>query len=391
MVTKRELSKWDRLALLGLFPLFAARLLVFFAIRRSPALHWRQRLALSFLQAQRATFPPHYLRWLIRRTTTSEAIVGYSVKQGIPHKSVTLDAATTAYGDIQGGIPAPTIHFLTPTSVKDDGGGTTLFYFHGGGFVNPLRGPAHMPFIMRCAAACGAKQAVVLEYCLAPEHPYPAQLVQCIAALRYLLDETGRRPDELVLAGDSAGGQLIGALLAHLVQPSPYAAPVKLDGKFRAALFVSPFVRLPPTTGDYDSYETNRKKDYIDRPQVDEFMGAFKGRNDEIWTNLCHGKGSDDVWKQVFARGPQGLVRKKMIIVGTAEILLDCCRVFAETHVRAETVVANRDTDCREFKGKDTVLVECEGEVHVQVALDSAVGYQKGTMERAIMSWLAGL
>ncbi|KAH6839620.1 Alpha/Beta hydrolase protein [Chaetomium sp. MPI-CAGE-AT-0009] len=375
-----ELSKWD-----------PARFLVFFTICKNPTLHWRQRLALSFLQAQRATFPSHYLRWLTRRVPTSGAIVGYSVKQGIPHTSVTLDATTVAYGDIQGGIPAPTLHFLTPASVNGDGNGPTLLYFHGGGFVNPLRGAAHMPFIMRCATACGAKQAVVLEYSLAPEHPYPAQLVQCIAALRYLLGEVGLRPDELVLAGDSAGGQLVGALLAHIVQPSPYAAPVKLDGKFRAALFVSPFVRMPPATGNYDSYEANGKKDYLNRPQVDKFMAAFKGKNDEIWTDLCHGRGSDDVWAQVFARGPRGLVKKVMITVGTAEILLDCCRVFAEAHVRAEIVVARRDTDYREFEGKEMVLAECEGEVHVQVALDSVVGYEKGIMERAIMSWLGSL
>jgi acetyl esterase/lipase len=248
-----------------------------------------------------------------------------------------------------------------------------------------------MPFIMRCAAACGAKQAVILAYSLAPEHPYPAQLVQCIAALRYLLDETGLQPGELVLGGDSAGGQLVGALLAHVVQPSPYAAPVKLDGKFRAALFVSPFVRLPPKAGNFESWETNGRKDYIDRPQVDDFMAAFKGKDDEIWTNLCGSKGSGDVWSRVFARGPHGLVHKVMITAGTAEILLDCCRVFADTHVKAETVAASRDTDYSEFEGKDMVLAECEGEVHVQVALDSAVGYNKGSMERAIMSWLASL
>lgn len=309
----------------------------------------------------------------------------------MPYKSVTIHTATTAHGASQGDIPAPTLHFLTPASVNDDGSGPTLLYFHGGGFVNPLRGPAHMPFIMGCATACGAKQAAILEYSLAPEHPYPAQLVQCIAALRYLLGEMSLRPDEVVLGGDSAGGQLVGALLAHIVQPAPYAAPVKLDGKFRAALFVSPFVRLPPKAGNFDSYETNGQKDYINRPQVDEFMAAFKGKDDEIWTDLCGAKGSDDVWSRVFARGPHGLVHKVMITAGTAEILLDCCRVFAEAHVRAETVVANRDTDYRAIEGKDMVLAECEGEVHVQVALDSAVGYNKGSMEQAIMSWLASL
>jgi acetyl esterase/lipase len=242
-----------------------------------------------------------------------------------------------------------------------------------------------MPFIMRCAGACRAKQVVILEYALAPEHPYPAQLVQCVATLRYLLEEMDLSPGDLVLAGDSAGGQLIGALLVHLVRPSPYAPPLKVDRQFRAALFVSPFVRLPTKGG---SYKSNDGRDYIDRPQVDTFMAAWEVKSDEIWANLCGVGESDEVWSKVFAGNSQGLVRKVMVTVGTAEILLDCCRVFAKEHVRAETVVATRDTDWEVFEGKDMVLVECEGEAHVQVALDSVVRYDKGVMARAIESWL---
>jgi acetyl esterase/lipase len=192
-------------------------------------------------------------------------------------------------------------------------------------------------------------------------------------------------PSDLVLAGDSAGGQLIGALLVHLVHPSPYAPPLKVDGQFRAALFVSPFVRLPTKGG---SYESNDGRDYIDRPQVDTFMAAWEVKTDEIWANLCGVGESDEVWSKVFAGNSQGLVRKVMITVGTAEILLDCCRVFAKEHVRAETVVATRDTDWKVFEGKGMVLVECEGEAHVQVALDSVVRYDKGVMACAIQSWL---
>jgi acetyl esterase/lipase len=325
---------------------------------------------------------------LNRRVSTGEAILRHCDKHNIPHRIVTLDATNTSDRAVEASIPAPTLHFLTPPSAPANETGSTLVYFHGGGFVNPLRGAAHMPFIMRCAGACRAKQVVILEYALAPEHPYPAQLVQCVATLRYLLDEMGLRPDDLVLAGDSAGGQLVGALLAHLVKPSPYAAPIKLDGQFWAALFVSLFVRLREGAGSYD---TNDGRDYLSRSQVDGFMSAWKANGGEIWADLCGADGSGDVWRHVFARGSQGLVRKAMVAVGTADILLDSCRVFGKEHVQAETVLAGRHTDYRVFEGKDMVLAECEGEVHVQVALDSVVGYKKGSMEHAIMSWLAHL
>ncbi|AEO57209.1 hypothetical protein MYCTH_2117751 [Thermothelomyces thermophilus ATCC 42464] len=361
-----KLSPWDRIVLVGLFPLFG----------NYPGLHWRQRLALTFLQAQRAAFPIRHLRWLTRRVSTGEAVVRYCSKNKIPHKSVVIDSPAAASG-IEG-VPAATLHLLTVPIVEEDVPGRTFLYFHGGGFVNPLRDVAHMPFIMQCAEACHARQAVILEYALAPEHPYPAQLVQCVATLQYLLGEMKLRPEDIVLAGDSAGGQLVGALLAHLAQPSPYAAAITVDGQFRAALFVSPFVRMPPDEG---SYEANHGKDYLNRPQV--------------WANLCGVEQGADIWKLVFARGrgrgDRGLVLKAMVTVGTSEVFLECCRSFAKEHVGAETVFVGRQTDCRVLGGMDRVLVECEAEVHVQAALDCAVGYNEGAMQRAIASWLAGL
>lgn len=314
----------------------------------------------------------------------------YCRNNNIAHKTITVDDTTLAssVADDSICVPPPTLHFLTVPAGPDEENSATLFYFHGGGFVNPLRGAAHMPFIMRCAAACRAKQVVILEYALAPEHPYPAQLVQSVVTLRYLLEEMQLRPENLVLAGDSAGGQLVGALFAHLVQPSPYVSPLQVDGQFRAALFVSPFVGLPTTDGS--SYESNDGRDYLNRQQVDGFMtAAWKGRQDEIWANLSGAGTSDEVWSKVFAGDSRGLVRKVLVTVGTAEIFLNCCRDFAKRHARAETVVASRGKDWRVLEGKNRVLAECEGEVHVQVALDSAVGYDKGLMERAIMSWLA--
>lgn len=308
----------------------------------------------------------------------------YCSKNGIPHEAVVIDSAATVSG--VDGVPAATLHVLTIPAVKENAPGRTLVYFHGGGFVNPLREIAHMPFIIQCARACHARRAAILEYALAPEHPYPAQLVQCVATLRYLLDEMKLRPEDIVLGGDSAGGQLVGALLAHLVRPSPYAAAIKLDGQLRAALFVSPFVRMPPEDG---SYEANHSKDFLNRPQVDRFMSAWKGPKDEVWANLCGVEQGTDIWKLVFASGDRSVAQKAMVTVGTSEVFLECCRSFAREHVGAKAVLVGRNTDCSVFRGMDRVSAVCEAEVHVQAVLDCAVGYNEGAMRRAIMSWLA--
>ncbi|TQN37539.1 acetyl esterase/lipase [Blastococcus colisei] len=98
------------------------------------------------------------------------------------------------------------------TLVPADGDpGTALLYLHGGGFTTGS--PAtHRALATHLAAASGAT-AHVLDYRLAPEHPFPAALDDVLAAYRELLDR-GVTPARTALAGDSAGGWL--ALTAAL-------------------------------------------------------------------------------------------------------------------------------------------------------------------------------
>ncbi|GAB1321100.1 hypothetical protein MFIFM68171_11310 [Madurella fahalii] len=338
-----ELTIWDSVAFAWLFPLVVGRWLVYYTFCKNAVLHWRQRLALTFLQAQRANFPTRHLRWLVRHGSTRAAIQRYCDRHSIPHKTTTLDATSTSDNPSLS-IPPPTLHMLTPNTPH--GSGSTLFYLHGGGYVNPLRGAAH------CLSSCSVPPLVM------------QRKSSFSTALRYLVEGMSVQPEDVILAGDSAGGQLVAALLAHLARPSPYAAPLVVRGQFRAALLVSPFTRLPTDAG---SYESNDGKDYLSRAQVAGFKAAWKGREDEVWANLCGGGGAAEIWKEVFAGSTDGLVKK---------------------HVGAEMVMAGCDTDWRVLEGKTSVLVECEGEVHVQVAVDYVVGYGRGTMLRAIMAWL---
>ncbi|NVK40244.1 MAG: alpha/beta hydrolase [Oceanospirillaceae bacterium] len=89
----------------------------------------------------------------------------------------------------------------------------TLLYLHGGGFC------AHTPKTYNGFAArlCDAFEANALlpDYRLAPEHPYPAAIDDCFAVYRYLLDQ-GTDPGRIVVAGDSAGGCLALALMMRL-------------------------------------------------------------------------------------------------------------------------------------------------------------------------------
>jgi acetyl esterase/lipase len=80
-----------------------------------------------------------------------------------------------------------------------------LLYIHGGGFVAGVPGN-HRPLTWRLADKLGVP-VYAIDYRLAPEHPFPAALEDCVAAYRALL-ETELKPSAIVIAGDSAGGNL---------------------------------------------------------------------------------------------------------------------------------------------------------------------------------------
>lgn len=80
-----------------------------------------------------------------------------------------------------------------------------LLYIHGGGFVAGV--PAnHRPLTWRLAEGVGVP-VYAIDYRLAPEHPFPAGLNDCVEAYRALLAK-GLSPEHIAVGGDSAGGNL---------------------------------------------------------------------------------------------------------------------------------------------------------------------------------------
>jgi epsilon-lactone hydrolase len=80
-----------------------------------------------------------------------------------------------------------------------------ILYFHGGSFAlgSPETGMVNTAHLVRRTGL----RAFSLDYRLAPEHPFPAAIEDCVAAYRSLL-EGGTDPASIVFAGDSAGGGL---------------------------------------------------------------------------------------------------------------------------------------------------------------------------------------
>lgn len=117
--------------------------------------------------------------------------------------------------------------------------------------------------------------ALLLAYDLAPEHPYPAQLRQAVELLRYLVETDGRSPSDLILGGDSAGGNLALGLLSHLAHPHPEIAPLSLPAKIHAVLLISPWSAL--TNTNTPAFATNAERDMFDARTLDRWWPAFLG------------------------------------------------------------------------------------------------------------------
>ncbi len=85
-----------------------------------------------------------------------------------------------------------------------------ILHLHGGGYVIGSIN-THRAMVSRIARASNAR-ALLIDYRLAPEHPFPAAVEDAIVAYKWLLAQ-GYKPARIVVAGDSAGGGLTLALL----------------------------------------------------------------------------------------------------------------------------------------------------------------------------------
>ncbi|WP_378733701.1 alpha/beta hydrolase [Nocardia brasiliensis] len=119
-----------------------------------------------------------------------------------------VPAGTTVHRLRLGGRPAERV-----TATEKPTG--AVLYLHGGGYAvgSPV---THRSLTARLAKETGSA-VYALDYRLAPEHPFPAGLDDAEAAFLELVNSAGYQPDQIALAGDSAGGGLSLATAQRLI------------------------------------------------------------------------------------------------------------------------------------------------------------------------------
>jgi acetyl esterase/lipase len=190
-----------------------------------------------------------------------------------------------------GNVPAERV--AAPGADKGD-----ILFLHGGGYV--IGSPAtHRTLAYNFSKASGCR-TLLLDYRLAPEHPFPAAVDDAVAGYRFLLDG-GARPGRIAIAGDSAGGGLV---VAALVAIRDKGLPLPA-----AAVSISPWIDLEATGA---SIASKAKEDPI----------VEKGRLMQMAGLYLAGADAKSPLAAPLHADLKGLP-PLFIQVGSAEILLD--------------------------------------------------------------------
>ncbi|MBX3246907.1 MAG: alpha/beta hydrolase [Myxococcales bacterium] len=197
-------------------------------------------------------------------------------------------------------------------------GEAVVLFAHGGSFIFGSN-DSHAETIARIALAASAR-VLAIEYRRVPEATFPAPIEDMIAAYRWLRSR-GVTPAKIVLAGDSAGGNLsIAALLAMRERGEPMAG---------GAVAICPWVDPPRSGGSIDEHE---RYDWGIARDFAEWCAAYAGGVDPTQPLLAP------------ARAELAGLPPLLVLWGSHEMLRDQVRDFV-----ARAGEAGVDITAREY------------------------------------------
>jgi hypothetical protein len=162
-----------------------------------------------------------------------------------------------------------------------------------------------------------------LAYVLAPHALHPSFIQQGLSALKYLIETTHRDPSTILLAGDSAGGNLVANLLLHLGHKHPHCAEYTLSKKLKGALMISPWISFETSS---PSFERNKHSDYLTKVALNKASAAFIGPDAEHDAYSQPVDAPVEWWREVAEKA----VEDVLVWGGGGEVLIDGITKFAE-------------------------------------------------------------
>ncbi|GAB7350358.1 hypothetical protein MBLNU459_g0987t1 [Dothideomycetes sp. NU459] len=243
-----------------------------------------------------------------------------------------------------------------------------IVFFHGGGYVLPAT-PGHCKWLFDLTQHLSKKfsvSSILLGYTCSPEGQYPTQLCQAAELVHHLIEKEGKKPSDIIIAGDSAGGNLSLALLSHILHPHPdVPTKINLTEPLRAAVLISPWVSFDVNQA---SFHRNYQSDFLPQGNTrwsQAFLGTAKSDayNEPVT--------ADKSWFQGLA----GAASEILVWGGGGEVLIDSIEV-----IQKKLKDANPKTD---------YVVE-PGACHEQFLIDILLGYkEKGQGTKVIEEWIS--
>jgi monoterpene epsilon-lactone hydrolase len=167
----------------------------------------------------------------------------------VPHWTPTLPSGIKC---VKSYIENVDGEWIYPEVISDiDNHSKYILYIHGGAFCMCKAG-THRGLLYRLAKKTNTVIYSV-DYKRSPEYKYPIPLEDCLISYMYLLEKV-KEPNKIIIAGDSAGGNLVINLVSKLIENN-LPLPMKI-------ILISPWVDLTDY-GKNSSWKKNCKYDFI--------------------------------------------------------------------------------------------------------------------------------
>ncbi len=194
----------------------------------------------------------HHMRHLLEMGTFF-----YLLPWGVHQKKIKIKIREKLFTHIEADL-------LVPINADKN---KILLHFHGGGYtIGSVN--SHRSLVGKIAKKAGII-ALLPDYRKAPENPFPAALEDAYSAYMSLIDR-GKKPKNIILSGDSAGGGLAFSLI-HLLKQKGEPLP-------KAIIGMSPWVDL---AAKGDSILKNKDNDpLIDLLKMKKWAEMYAGNED---------------------------------------------------------------------------------------------------------------
>jgi acetyl esterase/lipase len=265
---------------------------------------------------------------------------------------------------------------------------TVILYLHGGGYTQPAN-EGNMRYLTRLITdlnsqkGCRSVAVLVLAYTLAPEATHPAQLKQASAVLAHLVTNTGRKPSDIFVSGDSAGGNLGLALLSHLMHPHPEVPTVKLELPLAGTLLYSPWASFSTEFSSYANVTLDCLSPLALRKWSAMFLGKANKADQESDPGPISGDGYTEASKNAASwwDGLHRTVSAVFVSYGSYEVLA-CPIKDLEIQMKKGWTESGGEPNC-------VVFVEGSKEAHIAPIVDIMTpdAHIKSSSQNTIESW----